>query len=92
MARPKPSVITEHTDRKSYKTTQILESEGTWVVVFDKKPINIRDLDHSSTLVKYRKSSFSNRGAALNLCKKLSAQFNSDKFSVIFLKADNGTT
>jgi hypothetical protein len=35
---------------------------------------------------KYKKVSFSNPGHAINLAKKLNAQFKSDKFSVVLLQ------
>lgn len=86
MSRPKPVIVTEKTNKKTYKTTQILETPGIWAVFFNGKPINLRDLDHKSpSLVKYRKTSFANSGSALNLCRKLNIQFNSDKFTVVFL-------
>ena len=89
MSRPKPNVLVEQTNRGTYKTEQVLASEGIWAVFYDSKPINLKT---SNMLVqypgpKYKKVSFSNPGHAINLAKKLNTQFRTDKFSVVLLKA-----
>jgi hypothetical protein len=89
MSRPKPNVLVEQTNRSTYKTEQVLASEGIWAVFYDSKPINLKT---SNLLVqypgpKYKKVSFSNPGHAINLAKKLNTQFKTDKFSVVLLKA-----
>jgi len=87
MSRPKPSIIIEQTNRVSYKTEQVLASEGVWAVFYDTRPINLKT---SNLLVqypgpKYKKVSFSNPGHAKNLAKKLNTQFKTDKFTVVLL-------
>ena len=88
MSRPKPQVLIEHTDKQTYKTEQVLASEGVWAVFFDNNPINLK----TSNLLtqypgpKYKKVSFSNSGHAINLAKKLNSQFKTDKFTVVLLK------
>ena len=89
MSRPKPNVLVEQTNKSTYKTEQVLASEGIWAVFYDSTPINLKT---SNLLVqypgpKYKKVSFSNPGHAVNLAKKLNAQFKTDKFSVVLLKA-----
>jgi hypothetical protein len=89
MSRPKPTVLVEQTNKATYKTEQVLASEGVWAVFYDSKPINLKT---SNMLVqypgpKYKKVSFSNPGHAINLAKKLNTQFRTDKFSVVLLKA-----
>jgi hypothetical protein len=89
MSRPKPTVLIEQTNRSTYKTEQVLASEGVWAVFYDAKPINLKT---SNLLVqypgpKYKKVSFSNPGHARNLAKKLNAQFKTDKFTVVLLSA-----
>lgn len=91
MSRPKPNVLVEQTNRSTYKTEQVLASEGIWAVFYDSKPINLKT---SNMLVqypgpKYKKVSFSNPGHAINLAKKLNTQFKTDKFSVVLLQAGN---
>ena len=88
MSRPKPTILAELTNKQTYKTEQVLASEGTWAVFFDSKPINLKT---SNMLVqypgpKYKKVSFSNPGHAINLAKKLNVQFKTDKFTVVLLK------
>jgi hypothetical protein len=89
MSRPKPKVLVELTNKSTYKTEQVLASEGIWAVFFDSAPINLKT---SNFLVqypgpKYKKVSFSNPGHAINLAKKLNQQFKSDKFTVVLLKS-----
>jgi hypothetical protein len=89
MSRPKPSVLIEHTNKSTYKSEQVLASEGVWAVFYDNKPINLKT---SNLLVqypgpKYKKVSFSNPGHAINLARKLNTQFKSDKFTVVLLTA-----
>jgi hypothetical protein len=88
MSRPKPKILVELTNKNTYKTEQVLASEGIWAVFFDKQPINLKT---SNFLVqypgpKYKKVSFSNPGHAVNLAKKLNTQFKTDKFSVVLLR------
>jgi hypothetical protein len=87
MSRPKPQVLIEHTNKQTYKTEQVLASEGVWAVFYESSPINLK----TSNLLtqypgpKYKKVSFSNPGHAKNLAKKLNAQFKTDKFTVVLL-------
>lgn len=87
MSRPRPEVLAELTNKETYKTEQVLASEGIWAVYFEARPINLKT---SNYLVqypgpKYKKVSFSNPGHAINLAKKLNKQFQTDKFSVVLL-------
>ena len=89
MSRPKPTVLLDHVNKTTYKSEQVLASEGIWAVFYDNQPINLKT---SNVLIsypgpKYKKVSFSNSGHAINLCKKLNALFKSDKFSVVLLRA-----
>lgn len=89
MSRPKPTVLLEHVNKTTYKSDQILDSEGIWAVFYDNQPINLKT---QNILVaypgpKYKKVSFSNPGHAINLAKKLNTLFKCDKFSVVLLKA-----
>ena len=87
MSRPKPSVLIENTNKQTYKTEQVLASEGIWAVFFDGRPINLK----TSNLLtqypgpKYKKVSFSNPGHAINLARKLNTQFKTTKFGVMLL-------
>lgn len=84
MSRPKPNVLLELTNKKNYKTEQVLEADAIWAVFYKDKPINLK----TSSLVaqklgpKYKKVSFSNSGHAFNLAEKLNKMFNTTDFSV----------
>ena len=89
MSRPKPRVLIEHTNKVTYKTEQVLASEGVWAVFYDNQPINLKT---ANMLVqypgpKYKKVSFSNPGHARNLARKLNTQFKTDRFTVVLLTA-----
>ena len=89
MSRPKPRVLIEHTNKVTYKTEQVLASEGVWAVFYENQPINLKT---SNLLVqypgpKYKKVSFSNPGHARNLARKLNTQFKTDGFTVVLLTA-----
>ena len=88
MSRPKPTILVEHVNKVSYKSEQVLSSEGLWAVFFDGQPINLKS---GNMLVsypgpKYKKTSFSNPGHAINLAKKLNTLFKSELFTVVLLK------
>lgn len=87
MSRPKPQVLLEKTDKATYKSDQVLGSDGIWAVYFDSQPINLKTASLLAQYPgpKYKKTSFSNPGHAINLCKKLNVQFKTDKFSVVLL-------
>jgi hypothetical protein len=89
MSRPKPNVLLEFTDKNTYKSEQVLASEGIWAVYYQNKPINLKSFN---SLVgypgpKYKKVSFSNQGHAINLAKKLNKLFKTEEFSVVLLTA-----
>lgn len=84
MSRPKPTVLLEHVNKENYKVDQILDSEAIWAVFYKDQPFNLK----SGSLLanypgpKYKKTSFSNPGHALNLAKKLNQLFKTKDFSV----------
>lgn len=88
MSRPRPRILVEQTDKHTYKTTQVLASEGIWAVFYDNVPINLKS-SHMLTQYpgpKYKKVSFSNPGHAINLARKLNKQFRTDRFTVVLLR------
>jgi hypothetical protein len=89
MSRPKPTVLAEHVNKTSYKSEQVLSSEGIWAVFYNGQPINLKS---GNMLVnypgpKYKKTSFSNPGHAINLAKKLNVLFKTELFTVVLLKS-----
>jgi hypothetical protein len=89
MSRPKPQVLLEITNKQTYKSEQVLASEGIWAIFLDNKPVNLKTTSMLAQYSgpKYKKSSFSNPGHAINLCKKLNTQFKTNRFSVVLLNS-----
>jgi hypothetical protein len=87
MSRPKPKVIKEYTDNKTYKTEQVLESDAIWAVFYKGSPFNLKSFNSLTNYPgpKYKKVSFSNPGHAHNLAKKLNEMFKSNDFEVYML-------
>lgn len=84
MSRPKPTVVLEKINKKTFKSDQILEAEAIWAVFYQGKPFNLKSQNSLGGYPgsKYKKVSFSNPGHAHNLAKKLNTLFNSTDFSV----------
>jgi|TARA_Y100000389_G_C17128227_1_gene348885 hypothetical protein len=84
MSRPKPKVLCEFVDRKTFKSEQVLEAEAIWAVFYNSKPFNLKSANSITNYPgpKYKKTSFSNPGHAFNLAKKLNIMFKTDEFSV----------
>jgi len=87
MSRPKPKVLLSKTDRNTYKTEEVLESNAIWAVFFDGKPINLKTSTMASAHPgpKYKKVSFSNSGHAFNLSERLNKIFKCTDFQVVKL-------
>ena len=87
MARPKPKILMEFTDPKTYRSEQILDADAIYAVFHDSKPINLRCLNSLVNFPgpKYKKVSFSNSGHAFNLATRLNKLFKTDKFTVVKL-------
>lgn len=92
MSRPKPTVLLEHIDKKTYKIEQILEAEqnAIWAVFYNESAFNLKSFNSltSHPGPKYKKTSFSNPGHAYNLAKKLNLQFNTNEFKVVKLSVN----
>jgi hypothetical protein len=89
MSRPKPTVLLEYIDKKTYRAEQVLDAEAIWAVFFNGKPFNLKSLNSITNYPgpKYKKVSFSNPGHAHNLASKLNDMFNTDEFAVYKLTA-----
>jgi len=87
MSRPKPTVLLETIDKKTYKSDQVLKAEAIWAVFYQGAPFNLKSSNILTNYPgpKYKKVSFSNPGHALNLAKKLNETFSTDEFSVVKL-------
>jgi hypothetical protein len=84
MSRPKPLILLELTNKKTYKTEQVLEAEAIWAVFYQDKPVNLKTTSLIAQQIgpKYKKVSFSNSGHAINLAEKLNKLFTTEDFSV----------
>ena len=84
MSRPKPNVLLQFTNSRTYKTEQVLEADAIWAVFYQQKPFNLKSQNSLTNYPgpKYKKTSFSNPGHAFNLAKKLNAMFKTNDFSV----------
>tara|TARA_B100001287_G_scaffold45673_1_gene34757 strand:- start:80616 stop:80906 length:291 start_codon:yes stop_codon:yes gene_type:complete len=94
MSRPKPTVLVEYIDKKTYKAEQVLQAEAIWAVFYDNAPFNLKSSNVLTSYPgpKYKKTSFSNPGHAHNLASKLNNLFNSDKFTVVKLTSGETVT
>ena len=87
MARPKPRILLEKIDKKTYKIEQILAAEAVWAVFYKNAAFNLKSSNSLTSYPgpKYKKTSFSNPGHAHNLAKKLNDQFGVEDFHVVKL-------
>ena len=87
MSRPKPNVLLEYVDNKTYRCEQVLEADAIWAVFHQNKPFNLKSSNALTNYPgpKYKKTSFSNPGHAFNLAEKLNKMFNSQDFTVVRL-------
>lgn len=84
MSRPKPRILVEHTDPTTHQIDQILEADAIWAVFYKDEPFNLKT-STSYTDHKYKKTSFSNPGHAINLAKRLNETFECSDFCVVKL-------
>jgi|TARA_B110000503_G_scaffold125769_1_gene193650 hypothetical protein len=87
MSRPKPTVILESIDKKTYKSEQVLKAEAIWAVFYQNEPFNLKSSNMLTNYPgpKYKKTSFSNPGHAHNLSNKLNEMFRCKDFAVVKL-------
>jgi len=84
MSRPKPTVLLEYVNKKTYRSEQVLEAEAIWAVFHKDKPFNLKSSNMLTNYPgpKYKKVSFSNPGHAHNLARKLNSTFKCEDFEV----------
>lgn len=91
MSRPKPKIIMEYADPKTYESEQILEADAIFAVFYNGKPINVRTVQLLANVPgpRYTRVSYSNVGHAFNLADKLNEVHKTDQFQVYRL--DSGS-
>ena len=84
MSRPKPKILLEYVDKKTYRAEQVLDAEAIWAVFYKNKPFNLKSLNSLTNYPgpKYKKVSFSNPGHAFNLAERLNKLFKTTDFEV----------
>jgi hypothetical protein len=86
MARTSATVLLEISNEITKRIDKIIASDGVWAVYYQHKPINLKT---ESTIAfvapRYKSVSFSNKGHAINLARKLNKQFDTTDFTVIVL-------
>lgn len=94
MSRPKPTILLEHIDKKTYRSEQVLQAEAIWAVFYKGEPFNLKSSNVLTNYPgpKYKKTSFSNPGHAHNLASKLNTTFNCEDFAVFKLVSDEEIT
>lgn len=94
MSRPAPNILMEFVDGKTYKSEQVLDAEAIWAVFYKDKPFNLKSQNKLTNYPgpKYKKTSFSNPGHAINLSKKLNTMFKTNDFAVFKLTAGEKVT
>ena len=45
MSRPKPKILLESINKKTYKAEQILEAEAIWAVFYKNEPFNLKSFN-----------------------------------------------
>ena len=85
MSRPKPKVILNYTDPKTYQSEQVLAVKEFYVLFYDGQPINLKTVNNLTNMPppKYYRTMFpENPGHAFNLADKLNKLFKTTKFEV----------
>ena len=83
MGRKKPSILLQHIDSKTGEIVEVLATDALYIVTFDGAAINIRRHNYFKQIpLRYRATSFPNRGFAIVLRDRLNTLFETDKFNV----------
>ena len=45
MSRPKPKILLEYVDKKTYRAEQVLDAEAIWAVFYKNKHFNLKSLN-----------------------------------------------
>jgi|DEB0MinimDraft_6_1074348.scaffolds.fasta_scaffold07846_6 hypothetical protein len=81
MAKKFLPVVTTRIDDFGY-TIDILKPDTMWIVTYQMHPIIIKRGSQYTNESKYRRTSFAQKGSAVNLAKRLNQQFNTQDFDI----------
>jgi hypothetical protein len=85
MSRPKPKILLNYTDPKTFQSEQVLAISAIYVLFYNGQPVNLKSVNSllSYPNPKYRRTAFpENPGHAFNLADRLNTLFKTDKFEV----------
>jgi hypothetical protein len=91
MARPKPQVLLEYTD-KNFFTEHILAADAIYAVFYNNKPFSLKSFNSLVDLpgAKYKKTVFPNKAHCINLANRLNSKFKTKSFTVVKIAPDGG--
>ena len=82
MAKPFiPVILEKYIDDFGY-TLKVIQSEKTWVVTLNGKPIGLKKHSDLADITKYRRTIFNQKGSALSLANRLNEIFNIKDFDI----------
>ena len=83
MSRPKPEVIMENIDRKTFTSKQVLKSDSLYVVLYDGQPFNMRSVDYARNNPPhtYCRIGYAAEASAINKARRLNVLYNTTKFA-----------
>lgn len=82
MSRPTPRILTQQRLGKTDWEIRIQAGDGFWCVMYQDQPINIVKDYYYADRKKYMRNGFAHEGHAVNLARKLNAQFDTQDFTV----------
>lgn len=84
MARNKPTILIEQSDKTGDFVDQVIYTEALYIVLYKGKPFNLKHTSVLSDAIRpiYKKTSYTQKGHAENLARKLNKKFNCDDFTV----------
>lgn len=80
--RSKKRATLSHTDKKTYKTTEIVPFQKIFLIFYDGKPMTVRLGHMANDIRKYMNKFHTNYAKAENAAFKLNLMFHTDKFTV----------
>jgi len=77
--RPSPKILLHH-PVSDYFEIQIAHADAWWVVSYQHKPFQLREIERHTSLKKYMKNGSPHRSTAQNLADRLNTIFQTTEF------------